>query len=248
MNESNYLCMIVAYYLSKYDDNAYEALGFGNKSETHRHIGRILGVNKNTVKNMRDEFDPLHENNRTGWDQRELRPSRLQIISKYHSLKEEELRDISIEILENQNTFLEFIEDEIIGDNLNINDATFIFRGIADSKAEELLFKLHETKNLPLAGELHDKRGLNLGYDFQIIGEQIIYIKVKGLGERFGGVSFSSKEINFSKKEGEKYYLIIIKNVFENPSFEIIQNPFKKLNPKKNLYKVLQIKWNIHIA
>ena len=103
MKNNNYLTMVIAYYLSKFNDSAYKALNFGNKSKTHEAIGKILDVNRNTVKNMRDEFDPLHENKRAGWYQRELRPSRQKIVERYQHLEEEELRDYVFEILENKN-------------------------------------------------------------------------------------------------------------------------------------------------
>ena len=103
MKESNYLSMIVAYYLSKFNEKAYEELGLGNRTESHKAIGNILGVNKNTVKNMRDEFDPLHDNPRSGWHQRPLRPSRQKIVELYQDLEESELRDLVIGILEKKN-------------------------------------------------------------------------------------------------------------------------------------------------
>ncbi len=100
MKESSHLCMVVAYYLSKFDKKAYEELGLGNRTESHKKIGYILNVNENTVKNMRDEFDPLHDNPRSGWHQRPLRPSRQLIVEQYQALEEEELRGLVIEILE----------------------------------------------------------------------------------------------------------------------------------------------------
>ena len=50
MKESNYLSMVVAYYLSKFNEKAYEELGLGNRTESHKAIGNILDVNENTVK------------------------------------------------------------------------------------------------------------------------------------------------------------------------------------------------------
>jgi len=43
MKESHTLALIVAYYLSKYDKEAYKNLGFSTSSDAHKQIGRALG-------------------------------------------------------------------------------------------------------------------------------------------------------------------------------------------------------------
>ena len=101
MKESHTLALIVANYLSKYDKEAYKDLGFSTSSDAHKQIGRALGVNPNSIKNMRDEFDPLHDNPRVGWYQRPLRPSRAKVVESFQDLGEEELRDVVLEILTN---------------------------------------------------------------------------------------------------------------------------------------------------
>lgn len=94
MKENHSIALIIAYYLSKFDKVAYEKLGYSSTTATHAEVGRILGVNPNSVKNMRDEFDPLHGNNRRGWYQRPLRQSRAEVVESFQELSEEELRDI----------------------------------------------------------------------------------------------------------------------------------------------------------
>ena len=101
MKENNSLALIVAYYLSKFDKTAYQNLGFGTSKKTHEEIGKVLDVNPNSVKNMRDEFDPIHENPRAGWYQRPLRPSRKKVLESFQHLDEEELRDVVLSILNN---------------------------------------------------------------------------------------------------------------------------------------------------
>jgi hypothetical protein len=249
MKKSNYLTMVVAYYLSKYNDSAYKALNHGTKTKTHEAIGYALGVNKNTVKNMRDEFDPLHENKRAGWYQRDLRPSRQKIVELYQHLQEEELRDLVLEILENKNA----LDGDTSPDLIEVLDETnanpiFIVRGITGRKAEEIFLEFHKRNALPLHGEIIDKRDYGCGYDYEISGESKAYIEVKGLDGDSGGISFTSKEWDVAQKEGEKYFLVLIKNVSSTPTVEIIQNPAKTLKPKKYIFTTVQIRWNLAIA
>lgn len=92
MREENKLALIVGYYLSKYDHIAYQNLGYGTQISTHETIGAHLNVKPNTIKNMRDEFDTIHDNGRVGWHQRELSVSRKDVVEKYSHLGEPELR------------------------------------------------------------------------------------------------------------------------------------------------------------
>ena len=248
MKKSNYLSMVVAYYLSKYNQNAYDSLGLGNMTETHKAVGNILCVNENTVKNMRDEFDPLHDNPRSGWYQRDLRPSRQHIVEQYQDLNEEELRDLVIEILENKD-ILEATDD---GELLMIDDgkskeAVFIVRGITGRKAEEIFVQYYQAHSLPTPGELIDKRDFGCGYDYEILGNKKIFIEIKGLDGSLGGLSFTSKEWDTAKREGEKYYLALVRNISTTPTIELIQNPAAKLKPKKHIFKTIQIRWNVSV-
>ena len=248
MKESNYLSMVVAYYLSKYNERAYLALGFGNRTESHKVIGNILSVNENTVKNMRDEFDPLHDNPRSGWHQRELRPSRQKIVELYQNLEEEELRDLVIEILANKNIPNSEHNSSLVNTSgINNESQIFIVRGITGRKAEEIFIEFHEVNSTPIPGKLLDKRDHGCGYDFEIIGEKTALIEVKGMDGEVGGISFTSKEWDTAKNKGEDYYLVIIKNISSEPSVIIIQNPAKSLSPKKYIFSTVQIRWNLAI-
>jgi hypothetical protein len=44
MKNNHMLALIVAYFLSKYDEFAYESFGFRHKAEAHDDIGFRLGV------------------------------------------------------------------------------------------------------------------------------------------------------------------------------------------------------------
>jgi hypothetical protein len=99
MLDNHKLALIVAYFLSKYNEIALENLGYSNFTAAFEDIGFKLRVKPNTIKNMRDEFDPFHPNNRRGWYQRELRPSRLEVLEKYEELSESALLGIVEDVL-----------------------------------------------------------------------------------------------------------------------------------------------------
>jgi hypothetical protein len=252
MKRENSLALIVAYYLSKYDRVGYENLGFKSLTEAHHQIGRILNVNPNSVKNMRDEFDPIHSTPRVGWYQRELRPSRLKVVESFQELSEEELRDIVLEILTDPN-FSDSEEGRVItsplrpkGHSMKGKPGVFVQRGPTGKKAEEYFVNYHSKSGQPLVGKLRDTRDLGCGYDFEIKTEQrSFFVEVKGLESTEGGVVFTSKEWDVAKKAGERYFLVVVRNISDKPEFQIVQDPAHKFDARKNIYTTVQVRWSI---
>ena len=99
MEKNSQLALVIAYYLSKFDQKAYRELNYESMTATHLELGRILNVKASKIKNMRDEFDSIHDNPRVGWYQRDLRPSRMEIVDKYKNFSEEELKAVVFKII-----------------------------------------------------------------------------------------------------------------------------------------------------
>ena len=99
MDKNSQLALVIAYYLSKFDQRAYNELNYESMTVTHLELGRILNVKASKIKNMRDEFDSVHDNPRVGWYQRDLRPSRMEIVEKYENFSEEELKAVVFKII-----------------------------------------------------------------------------------------------------------------------------------------------------
>jgi hypothetical protein len=92
MERNHLLGMICGYYLSRYDDKAYRSLGFGNQRQTHDGLGRALSVPAASIKNWRDEFDPIHDNGRQGWHKRDMLPTRTRLVAALRDYSEEDLQ------------------------------------------------------------------------------------------------------------------------------------------------------------
>src|SRR5260221_11191835 len=98
MENNHKLGLYVSYYLSRFDKEAYSNLGLGNQEETHNKIGQLLSIKPHTVKNWRDEFDPLF-GHRAGWYQRPMNPSRIRVVQALDDLNEAQIRGIVNDIL-----------------------------------------------------------------------------------------------------------------------------------------------------
>jgi hypothetical protein len=244
--------MICGYYLSKFDPQSYEKLGFPTQLATHRAIGATLGVPPQSIQNWRDEFDPIHPNSRKGWHKRPMVASRLSLVRALGSLSEEELYGFVNDILVDPTSSS---SDEIV-ELLSIADADetadvaearqFVPRGLTGHRAEEEFLKFYEQTGFPIRGDLDDCRHLGCGFDFRIrAGVRTVSIEVKGLSAEWGGLLFTQKEWDVAKELGADYYLAVVRNLDEEHEVLLFQDPASKFAPKKQVYTVVQVRWTI---
>jgi len=250
MTDNNKLALIVAYYLSRFDRDAYINLGYSSFRQAIIEIGKILNVKPNTVKNMRDEFDPYHSNRRIGW-QRDLRGSRVKVLRAFQNTDEETLLEIIKEILFNKdfNETGERVDIELIfTDKTTLKkSSTPILRGPTGRRAEAYFMDYQGRFQLPMKGQLIDRRDYGCGYDFEICnGNDSFFIEVKGLAAKEGGVLFTNKEWKTAVKNGSKYFLVLIKNLQSSPEVIIIQDPALKLKAERNIYTTIQVNWAVN--
>lgn len=63
-------CSIIAYFFSKFDEEAVTALGYSSRSEAFRHLTELFNKKPNYIKLRRDEFDAIVSSVRQGWNKR----------------------------------------------------------------------------------------------------------------------------------------------------------------------------------
>jgi hypothetical protein len=232
--------VIISYYLSRFNNEALNNLGYNSWKDAFEDLSEKLQINKHTIKNWRDEFDPFH-GHRAGWHQRQPRKTISNIISQFEQLEEYDIRPIVEEILNGNHIELPSIDTS---ETTVISNPIFILRGPTGRKAEQYFIEYHRVKNLPFAGTLIDTRDLGCGYDFEInMDIQKHFIEVKGLASNSGGLLFTNKEWETARREREKYTVCLVSNLNESPEISFINDPFSKLNPRKNIIQTVQIQW-----
>jgi len=253
MRPQNEIALIIAYYLSRLDKRGYLLLGYKSFNEAAKKIGAILDVKPNTIKNMRDEFDPYNQNSRIGW-KRELRGSRQKVMEALQETDENILFEMVKEML-----FSKDFKNSEEYDNIrtifkdkgkfskNRKPPIFIVRGPTGKAAESIFVKyFHKTKK-PVDGKLLDCRELGCGYDFKIKNnkEKPGFVEVKGLFSKSGGILFTNKEWQTALEHRERYYVVLVKNISAVPEIVIIQDPASKINARKNIYTTIQVNWGV---
>lgn len=249
MENSHKLTLYVAYYLARFDKIALKKLGYKNWESSFLDISNKLDVKKHSVRNWRDEFDPLF-GYRAGWYQRPMSPSRTNVALALENLDEPEIRTIVEDILsgkiqsdtENLHHLLSIADEN--GDK--DRNSSFILRGPTGKKAEQFFIEYHRNNNSPIAGELIDTRDLGCGYDFEIKSESgQHFIEVKGLAIKIGGLLFTNKEWETAKKEKANYTVCVVSNINDSPEINFINDPFSKLNPRRNIIQNIQVQWSV---
>lgn len=249
MKPQNELALIVSYFLSRLDKKGHALLGYKSFNEAANKIGSILDVKPNTIKNMRDEFDPYHQNNRVGW-KKELRGSRLKIMNAFQETDDETLLEIVREILNNKD-FQKSDEHEDIQNIFKDKERSkrtsiFILRGPTGKAAENFFINDYSLNKKPIEGDLIDCRDLGSGYDFEIRTKNGPYlVEVKGVSVEQGGILFTNKEWQTALKHKDRYYLAIVNNLSSQPSLTLIQNPAAKLDAIRKVYTTLQVSWTV---
>lgn len=234
--------IVVSYYLSRFNDDAVNNLGYKTWKDAFDDLSDKLQINKHTIKNWRDEFDPFH-GHRAGWHQRQPRKTISNIISQFEQLEEFDIRQIAVEIINGNKIDLPEIDNS---ENEVITNPIFILRGSTGKKAEQFFIEYHRSNNSPIAGELIDTRDLGCGYDFEIKSESNQhFIEVKGLACNIGGLLFTNKEWETAKRERSRYTVCIVSNINDSPEISFINDPFSKLNPKKNIIQTVQVQWSV---
>lgn len=249
MENNHKLTLYVAYYLARFDKIALKNLGYKNWESSFLDISNKLDVKKHSVRNWRDEFDPLF-GYRAGWYQRPMSPSRTNVALALENLDEPDIRTIVEDILtgkiesdEENLTHLLSIADENLEKDKN---SSFILRGPTGKKAEQFFIEYHRINNSPIAGELIDTRDLGCGYDFEIESESgQHFIEVKGLANNIGGLLFTNKEWETAKQERTKYTVCLVSNINDSPEISFINDPVSKLNPRKNIIQTVQVQWSV---
>lgn len=85
---------MVGLYLSKYDLEGLKSLGFDSFLEAFNAMGYALGAKPASIKNYRDEFDPVFPNLRKGWHKRQIRANCLKVLEEYKDLDMELFTDL----------------------------------------------------------------------------------------------------------------------------------------------------------
>lgn len=229
-------------FLSKWDQQGLRTLGFSTFAEAYNILGLAFGVRPLSVKNYRDEFDPVLSKVRKGRHKRPMRSYCELIYEKYKNYEMEEVVAIIGKF-----TGIDFSLPEGSAEEDNAY-AKRLLTGVA---AENYFLINRQKEEAFRRGSLRDMTKMGCGYDFSIVpesGVDFIAIEVKGLNGKSGGISVTEKEHAVANALKDRFYLYVVLNLDTVPSSAWYRNPLAStLEFKMAERSVKQVTWNTRI-
>jgi hypothetical protein len=217
--------ILAGLYLSKYDSLGLKKLGFESFKEAFNVIGYAMGSQPASIKNYRDEFDPLFPNRRKGWHKRPTRDYCLKVLEKYKSLDLESFTGLVKSFVGyDENAWSEIQATE----GQEESESCFAKRLITGLAAEQYFVSVQPSLSEFEDYAVENTTRLGCGYDFRLrteAHEDFLAVEVKGLRERTGSLSLTPKEHAVATALRDRFFLFVVKNFHESPFHEIYQNP-----------------------
>lgn len=217
--------ILAGLYLSKYDTAGLKKLGFESFIEAFNVIGYALGSKPSSVKNYRDEFDPLFPNRRRGWHKR---PTRIYCLRVFEDYKKLDL-DAFTALIKSFVGVNENALSEVRSTGEDVNDGGNFAKRLITGLAAEKYFESAQA-DIPDFKDykLENTTQLGCGYDFRLqknLEKDFLAVEVKGLHKRVGSLSLTPKEYELAKSLADRFFLVVVKFFCESPFHEIYRNP-----------------------
>lgn len=232
-------------YLSKFDAEGLRRLGFDSFVEAFNIIGYALGSRPASIKNYRDEFDPLFPNKRRGWHKRATREYCRAILDEYQHLDLDEFTGMV-------KSFFGFEDSEPaeseLGEQVGDLQSAFAQRLATGLAAEQYFASIHQKVPEFTGLMLEDTTRYGCGYDFRLRRQQsqheFFAVEVKGLTGQTGSISMTPKEYDTAATLRERFFLFIVRNFREVPTHTLVQNPIEVgLQFRRTERTIIHVSW-----
>jgi hypothetical protein len=180
--------ILVGLYLSKYDSLGLKKLGFESFMEAFNVIGYALGSKPASIKNYRDEFDPLFPNRRKGWHKRQIREYCLKVFEEYKSLDIESFTGLIKSFV----GYDENVWSEVQTRGVQDDSESYFAKRLITGLAAEQYFESVQPSLPEFEGYVvENTTRLGWGYDFRLRTEtrkEFLAVEIKGLKDRTGSL------------------------------------------------------------
>ena len=238
--------LIVGYAMSRLDMEYLRLRRLSKWQEAFGEASAALGEPKASFKNLRDEFDPFHDNPRLGWHQRLLRPNRQRVLDELQGVSDDALMELVGRVLaKDEEAVLEAVDALAVVTRVPYNVAERLLTG---RRAED--FFLQHCKSLVQVepSDVLDLRLAAQGFDFGVKGQPNWAIEVKGMKQRRGDILFTDREWIEAKRRRENYWLIVVANLAMDPIPKIVADPYRQLQATSSVQTSVAVVWRSTVA
>jgi hypothetical protein len=215
--------IIIGYAMSRLDRRYLPLRGVPTWRKAFAEAGTALGCPALSIKNLRDEFDPIHGNRRRGWHQRPIRPNRQRVLESLQEVSDDALMALVERILDKDHeSIAEAVDSMAAAPRTAQNVAQRLLTG---RQAEEF-FLAHSQPLVQIEpSALIDRRLSACGYDFAVSGRPELAIEVKGLRQLTGEVLFTDREWSEARTRLDHYWLVVVANLDATPQGKVVFDP-----------------------
>jgi hypothetical protein len=236
--------ILTGMYLSKYGSLGLKRLGFRTYTEAYNVVGYALGSRPLSIKNYRDEFDPLFPNPRKGWHKREIRNYCKKVLVEYENLDVESFTGLIKSFAGYDENTWSTVETKEERDKRASGFAKRLITGLAAERYFELI---HSTLPEFQGCAIQNTTQLGCGYDFKLLREKskdFLAVEVKGIREKVGSISLTPMEYEVATELRDRFYLFVVKNFRKTPYHELFLNPISgRLQFTRTERVSVQVSW-----
>lgn len=233
--------IVVGYSMSRLDDAYLTAFDHRSWNDAFEHAGKTLQVAPASLKNLRDEFDPIHPNGRRGWHKRPLRKSRQRVLAELCEVSDAALIELVGRVLRHDR---EVVNEAIIPlarpQRVVTNAAERLLTG---RRAEEFFVENSESLVGVPKSQLLDRRNDGCGYDFGLVDEAEKAIEIKGIKGFAGSLLFTDREWREASRRRACYLVVVVGNLDADPVGKVFADPMASLPATCRYKQTVSAQW-----
>lgn len=237
--------LIVGYAMSHLGPAYLAARNLATWRAAYAEAGQSLAVNPNSIKNLRQEFDPFHTGR--GWRNRPIRPSRQRVLGELAEVSDDALREMIACILARDQDAIAPALDALAA------AATPVVANVAErlltGRLAEEYFLVHCRALVQVEpNDVLDLRQAAGGFDFGVRHQPERAIEVKGLKPFQGGILFTDREWKEAKTRRGDYWLVVVGNLAAEPAARVIRDPYASLEAKLITETSVKMTWRSNVS
>ncbi len=240
--------VIAGLFLSRFDQAGLRALGFSSFTEAFNAIGFALGARPASIKNYRDEFDPIHSSKRKGWRKRPTREYCKAASDKYEGMSLKDFAALLKSLIYDRGPLDVITEEAEAGRG---EESSFAKRLITGQAAEKYFERVHPTLPTLADYSLENVTDIGCGFDFRLRKsgqDDFLAVEVKGLNDARGTLSLTEKEHRVAGLLSRRFYLFVVRNFREKPFHTIHCDPLKSdLMFTRQETQITQVNWRVYV-
>lgn len=233
--------LLLGYAMSRLDGGYLQTLGFTTWQAAFASAASALSIPPNSIKNLRDEFDPAFANTRIGRVDRPMRPNRQAMLDEMATVNDAGLVEIVRRILgRDEDAIVEALDALAPAPRVVANVAERLLTG---RRAEEY-FLAHCTALTGVdPADIVDRRQDAAGYDFGVQGHPKRAYEIKGMKTLTGGIQFTDREWIEAERRRLDYALVVVGNLRAEPDAKLFPDPFGSVAVSRTIQTSVSVVW-----